>query len=144
MFRDNLKLKNIFLMGFLLSLHVALTTYINSSFLSSFINEKSVGVIYIIGSIVSILALLIIPKIFREMGGYKFLLSVTLLNALSLLSLTFIKNEWGAIIIFIFYFALNILIVFSLDEIIKIFSKNSSTGKVRGMYLAVINSDFSS
>ena len=127
-------------MGFLLSLHVALTTYINSSFLSSFINEKSVGVIYIIGSIVSILALLIIPKIFREMGGYKFLLSVTLLNALSLLSLTFIKNEWGAIIIFIFYFALNILIVFSLDEIIKIFSKNSSTGKVRGMYLAVINS----
>jgi len=126
-------------MGFLLSLHLALTTYINSSFLSSFINEKSIGVIYILGSIASIVALLIIPKIFRSLGGYKFLLLVTLLNALSLLSLAFVKNTWGALAIFILYFALSVLIVFSLDEILKIFSFNSSTGKVRGMYLALSN-----
>lgn len=127
-------------MGFLLSLHLALTTYINSSFLSSFVSEKFVGIIYILGSIASILTLLIVPKIFRAMGGYRFLLTVSLLNILSLLSLAFMKNIWGAIIVFILYFTLSILIVFSLDEILEIFSKNSSTGKVRGMYLVFGNS----
>jgi len=133
------KLKNIFLIGFLLSLHLALTAYINSSFLASFTSEKSVGIIYILASIASILALLITPQIFRKVGGYKFLLSVTLLNALSLLSFTLVKDAWGVIPIFILYFALNTLTVFSLDEILKIFSKNSAIGKVRGMYLALSN-----
>ena len=32
MFKENKKLKNIFFAGFLLSLHLALTAYVNSSF----------------------------------------------------------------------------------------------------------------
>ncbi len=139
MFKDNPKLKNILLVGFLMSLHVALTTYINSSFLSSFMHEKAVGIIYILGSITSILSLLIIPKIFRKIGGYKFLLIVTLLDALSLLFLSFTTNAWSIKIIFIIYFALNILVAFSLDEILKIFSKDSTTGKIRGLYLTTCN-----
>ncbi len=140
MFKDNPKLKNIFLAGFLLSLHLALTAYINSSFLSSFIGEKLVGMAYALGSIASILALLIAPKILRYIGGRKFLLSVAGLNALSLLLLSSAQSAWSAIPIFILYFALNTLIIFSLDELLKIFSKNSSTGKIRGIYLTVISS----
>lgn len=126
-------------MGFLLSLHLALTTYINSSFLSSFIPEKWVGLVYISGSLASILALLLVPKIFRLLGGYKFLLIVTTLNALCLLGLTFVQSSPAAVVLFILYFALSILIIFSLDEIIKIFSNDSSTGKTRGVYLAICN-----
>ncbi len=140
MFKDNPKLKKIFLAGFLLSLHFALTAYIGSSFLSSFIGEKSVGFVYAFGSIISILALLIAPKILRYTGGYKFLLWIAGLNIFSLLSLSFIKSAWGAIPIFILYLTLNTLIVFSLDELLKIFSKDSSTGKIRGLYLTVISS----
>ncbi len=140
MFKGNSKLKNIFLAGFLLSLQLALTAYINSSFLSSFVNEKLVGVVYALGSIASILALIFAPKIFDKIGGHKFLLSITLLNILAILSLALSKNALITIPIFILYFALNILIIFSLDELIEIFSKNSSTGKIRGLYLTVINS----
>ena len=121
MFKDNQKIKNIFFIGFLLSLHLALTTYINSSFLASFSSEKSVGIIYILGSVASILALLSTAKIFRKLGGYKFLLYTTLFVALSLLSFTFVKSSWLVVPIFIFYFALNTLLIFSLDEIVKIF-----------------------
>ena len=137
MFKDNQKIKNIFFIGFLLSLHLAFTTYINSSFLASFSSEKSVGIIYILGSVASILALLSTAKIFRKLGGYKFLLYTTLFVALSLLSFTFVKSSWLVVPIFIFYFALNTLLIFSLDEIVKIFSNDASTGKVRGMYLTV-------
>src|SRR3989344_7505565 len=84
--------KIIYLAGFLFSLSVALMSYINSSFLSSFVGEKLVGIIYTIGSIISILALLIAPQIFRKIGGYRFLLLVIGLDALSILSFVLTKN----------------------------------------------------
>jgi len=129
--------KIIYLVGFIFSLTIALPAYINSSFLSSFVNEKFVGIVYTLGSIGSILALLTAPAIWRIIGGYKFLLSITLLNILSLLALILVKNAWSAVIIFIIYFSLNILIFFSLDELLKIFSKDSATGRIRGMYLSI-------
>lgn len=129
--------KIIHLAGFLFSISLALMLYINSSFLSSFISEKLVGLTYALGSIISILALLVAPKIFRKTGGYKFLLIVVGLDALSILIFAFSKNVWIAVPAFIFGFALNTLIVFSLDELLKIFSRDSATGRIRGSYLAL-------
>ncbi len=129
--------KKIYLAGFIFSLSIALTAYINSSFLSSFVGEKFVGIIYTLGSISSVLTLLIAQKIFRKMGGYKFLLFVTILDILSLLLLILVKNAWSAIIIFIIYYSLNLLIFFSLDELLKIFSRDSTTGRIRGTYISI-------
>lgn len=131
--------KIIYLAGFLFSLPVALVSYINSSYISSFIGEKLVGIIYVLGSICSILALLLAPKIFRKVGGYKFLLLVIILNAFSFLMLTITRNVWSVLIMFILGFSMNTLVIFSLDELLKIFSKDSSTGKIRGTYLMVCN-----
>ncbi|MEK7190488.1 MAG: MFS transporter [Patescibacteria group bacterium] len=129
--------KIIYLAGFLFSLPIALMSYVNSSFLSSFIGEKLVGIIYTLGSIASILALLVVPTIFRKMGGYRFLLLLIGLDALSILFFVLAKDAWTIIIAFIFGFAFNAIIVFSLDELLKIFSKNSGTGGIRGTYLAI-------
>lgn len=134
--------KTIYLAGFLFYLPIALMIYINSSFLSSFVSEKVVGLTYALGSIFSILALLVSPKIFRKIGGYKFLLMVIGLDALSILLFAFSKNRWSAVIVFIVGTALNTLIVFSLDELLKIFSKDSETGSIRGIYLSVYHLAF--
>ena len=139
MFRDNSKLKNIFFVGFLLSLHLALTAYVNSSFLSLFLSEKSVGLLYTFGSIATIIALLFIPKILRRVGGYKFILWSAGLCATSLLLLSSFENILVIIPVFIFYLTLNSIIVFLLDELLEIFSKNSKVGKTRGVYLAVMS-----
>jgi Na+/melibiose symporter-like transporter len=139
MFKGNPKLKNIFLLGFLLSLHLAFISYINSSFLSIFSGEKNVSLIYILGSATSLLVLFFIPGMLRKLGGYKFLLWSSGLNALSLLLLSSLKSSAVIIPIFIFYFTLNNLIVFALDELLQIFSKNSNLGHVRGLYLSIIN-----
>jgi len=137
MFNNNPKLKSLFLINFLLSLHLALTAYTSSSFLSFFINEKFVGLVYVLGSVLSITALLVAPKIFSKVGGQKFLIYVGLLSAVTLFLISITHSAVVAIPAFIVYFALNILIVFSLDELLKILSDNSIIGKVRGLYFAV-------
>lgn len=139
MFKDNPKLKNIFFLGFLLSLHLAFVSYISSSFLATFSSEKNISFIYILGSLTSLFVLFFVPGILRKIGGYKFILLSSLLNAISLLLLSILKSSLGIIPIFIFYFTLNNLIVFALDELVQIFSKNSNMGRVRGLYLTVIN-----
>ncbi len=128
--------KIIYLVGFLFSLPVALTAYINSSFLSSFVGEKLVAIVYVLGSTSSVMVLLFAPKILKKIGGYKFLLWVVFLDILSILAITLTTSIWSAGILFILFFSLNSLIFFSLDELSKIFSKDSNTGKVRGTYLA--------
>ncbi len=139
MFKENPKLKNIFLAGFLMAMHLALTAYIGSSFVSSFVGEKLVGIVYTLGSIISILTLLLAPRILNKIGGKKFLLIVIILDILALLSFAFISN-WLVIPIFILYFALNNLIIFLLDELLQIFSRDGAMGKMRGLYLTLISS----
>lgn len=122
-----------------MSLHLAFISYINSSFLSIFSGERSVSLIYVASSIVSVVALFLVPKILQKKGIYKFLLLASGLNAVTLLLLSLGKNSLIIIPTFIFYFTLNSLIVFSLDELLEMFSKNSSTGHVRGLYLTILN-----
>jgi len=138
MFKGNSKLKSIFLLGFLLSLQLAFTSYINSSFLSGFSGEKNVALIYIVSSLASLAVLFFVPEILRRMGEYKFLLVSSGLTALSLLLISLLRSP-SVIVVFIFCFILNYLVIFALDELVQIFSKNSSMGKVRGLYLSVIN-----
>lgn len=121
------------------SLPVALVAYINSSFISSFTGEKFVGIIYALGSVASLLALLIVPKIWRIVGGYKFLLLVSFLFALTLGILAIISNSFIVGITFILLFSLSTLMIFSLDELLKIFSEDKSTGKIRGTYITITN-----
>ncbi len=139
MFKDNPKLKKIFFLGFLLALHLAFTSYINSSFLSAVSGERNVSLIYILGSIVSICVLFFVPVILRKVGEYKFLLGSSLLSSACLILLSSLKNSWGILPIFVFYFTLNTLIIFALDELLQIFSKNSATGRIRGLYLTTVN-----
>ena len=139
MFKNNPKLKKIFFVGFLLSLQMALTAYISSSFLASFVGVKLTGIIYVLGSIVSIMALVIAPRLLKNIGSRAFLLLASALSAASLLAISFSSKALIVIPIFILYFALNSFIIFCLDELLEIFSKNSTTGKVRGIYLTLTN-----
>jgi MFS family permease len=120
----------------------ALTIYINSSFIASFVGEKFIGLTYTLASLFSILALLLSPKIFRKIGVYKFLLLVTAADAASIYALSLSTDKWTAVTLFIFNFALNILITFSIDEIIKIYNGNNTIGSTRGLYLAVCHLAF--
>ncbi len=131
--------KIVYLAGFLFSLPVALAAYVNSSFISTFVGEKLSGMIFVLGSALSILALILAPKIFQKIGVLKFLMSVLVLDTMTFGLLAFLNVKWLVISIFVFGLCLNTLVIFSLDELLKIFSKDKATGGIRGAYIAICN-----
>ena len=131
--------KIIFLAGFLFSIPLALTSYINSSFLESYIGEYYVGIIYVIASIIAIIGLLEMPKILTRFGNRSTILGFTLIGFLSLLMLAFGQNSFVIMLGVILYFISTDFVIASMDIFIEDFSKNSGIGKFRGLYLMTIN-----
>jgi len=131
--------KIIYLAGFLFSIPIALTSYINSSFLENYVDKNYVGLIYIIASIVTILGLLKMPKILTRFGNRLTALIFSFLIFSSFILLAFGNNIWVIILAFILYFLSINFIVASLDIFIEDFSIRSPIGSIRGFYLTVIN-----
>ncbi len=63
-------LLTIYFVSFFFTLHLALPVYVNSSFLSTLVSEKYVGLIFGSASFLTILALALIPKLLRLVGDY--------------------------------------------------------------------------
>ena len=131
--------KIIYLAGFLISVPLALTSYINSSFLETYINRFDVGVIYIIASILTVLGMLEMPRILTFLGNRMTALLFCLLGLLSFLALAFSSNNWIIIAGFILYFFSTIAVFASLDIFIEDYSKKSAVGGIRGLFLMVMN-----
>jgi len=131
--------KIIYLVGFLFSIPMALTSYINSSFLEIYIKESYVGIIYAIASIITIWGLFKMPKLVTRLGNRFTTLIFCLLTFISLLLLAFANKIYIVIPAFIVYFSSTSFIIASLDIFIEDFSKNSPIGSLRGFYLMIIN-----
>ena len=132
--------KIIYIAGFLFSIPMALTSYINSSFLENYLDAYYVSIIYILASTLTILALLEMPKVLTRLGNRKTTLLFGTLIVLAFLGLALGENATVVVSAFILYFISLNFIFASLDIFIEDFSHNSSTGSIRGLYLMVINS----
>jgi len=131
--------KIIYWAGFLHTVALALTYYINSSFLAGALGERWVGLIYAGASLASLAALLLTPALFRKIGGHKFLLFVSIFSSLSFLSLATFAHPAAIVASFILSFSLNTVLIFILDEFLKIFSETNTVGYIRGVYLTVLH-----
>ncbi len=125
----------IYLAGFLFSIALALTSYINSSFLKVFINDYSIGIMYVIASLLSILVMFWVPDILNKWGNRKLAFFFSVVSLLSFLFLAFSKNAHIVILSFIINLISLNFVVASLDIFMEDFSKSSAMGKFRGMYL---------
>ncbi len=129
----------IYLAGFLFSIPIALTSYINSSYLEQFLDKDYVGLVYTFASLATILGLSQMPKILAHIGNRRAILFSTLVTFISLLFLSFAKNFLIVIPAFILYFTSIGLVISSLDVFIEDFSESGSIGSFRGLYLTVMN-----
>lgn len=130
---------SIYLLGFLFAFHVALPTYINSSFLNVYISEKLVGIIYIIASIFTILCFLLIPFVLKKFGNYKTALFLVIFEMIALLGLAFLNSALWLIVLFILNLIAIPLMYFLTDIFLENYSSNQATGKIRGIYLTSVN-----
>jgi len=144
----------IYLITFLTTISFSFIAYINSSFLKKFIDEEYLGIIYGLGSAVSLVLLTYTPRVLKKIGHYKMMLGVLSVEALSIATISildkkaflFILDEEKkiylpllVILAFLVFSASVILLRLSLDLYLEKFSKDQSTGESRGIFLTVLN-----
>lgn len=129
----------IYLLGFLFAFQNAIPAYINSSFLETFAPEKFVGVLYSIGSILSIIGLVKMPKILAKFGNYKTTVFLSIISSFLLLGLAYFKSFVYLAPIFIIHLSIIPLIIICIDIFLEKFSDNEKTGTIRGSYLTITN-----
>ncbi len=128
------------LVSFFLSLHVALPSYFNSSFLTQFTDQENLSFIYIVQSILTIIGLLSMHKILRKFGNYK--TALVLIGIEIVLFYGIINFNAGYLLIPLIILAISLinLISFNLDIFLERNSDTKHTGTIRGHYLTVSNS----
>lgn len=128
-----------YVLSFLFGLHTALPAYINSSFLSIFSSEQAVGLIYTIASIVTIAFLFCISALLKKFGDYRTIIALIGVLFISLLGLATLKSPNLIFIFFIVTFTTLSLVGFIMDVLLESFSKDATTGGVRGIFLTSAN-----
>lgn len=132
-------LRGIYIASFIFSFSVALTTYINSSLLGSFLNEKLVSITYVLASLISLFALGKVPNAIQKIGARKMILGLLTINIASSLLLILAQEPYLKMLGFFAFFSSIPLSYFCFDLFIEHFSKSNNTGTNRGAYLLAVN-----
>lgn len=123
----------------LLSFHVYLIYFINSSFLNGFLTEMQIGFVYILGALVNILTFLLIPRFLRKIGNLNLTISLTVIEIAVLLGIAYSPWIWLIIIFFILQQGISSVIFYCLDIFLEQGTSTENAGGVRGLYLTMIN-----
>lgn len=133
------KLTRMYIISFLFTLHMALSAYVNSTFLTGIISEKYVGILYTISSILALILISKSSSILKYLGNRKLILWLLLINMLSLAGMITSSNPYVIGTSFVTFISTNSLILLCLDIFIEHFADRSIIGKTRGVYLTIIN-----
>lgn len=128
-----------YILSFLFTLHISLSAYVNSTFLTKFISEKYVGVLYTLAALVTLILLSQSPNILKYFGNRKLILWLLLINLASLALLITTLSPNLIAISFISILTTNTLIALCLDIFIEHFGNPTTIGKTRGLYLTITN-----
>jgi len=128
--------------GFIFTLHLVIPMYSNSSFLSLFANESTLGMIYMAGAALSILGYILAPTIIRRLGNYATILILICIEIGLYYGLITSTSPELLATFFIIQSAISLLIGFSLDIFLQGYSAGHNVGTVRGLYLTTINASW--
>ncbi len=132
-------MKRLYILAFIFTLHIALSGYVNSTYLSEFINENYVGLLYTAGSLVTLIAFSYSSEILAKIGDRKAIILGVLINFITLLVLGFAKTPILIIGAFIAFMVTNSIIMLLLDVFFEHLEDGKTIGNMRGIYLSVTN-----
>lgn len=125
--------------SFLFTLHIALSAYVNSTFLTQIIREEYVGILYTVSYIIALLFLSKSSIVLKHFGNKKLIMWLLLINMASLVGMITSNDPYIIGASFIAFTATNSLIFLCLDIFIEHFTNKETIGKTRGIYLTIIN-----
>jgi len=128
-----------YFLSFIFTLHIAISAYVNSIFLSKIVSEKYVGILFTLSSLLALLLLLRSSSILKNFGNRRLTLGFLVFNMISLVGLITSKNPYIIALSFIVFSATNTLVLFCIDIFIEHFCIKEEMGKTRGLFLTIIN-----
>lgn len=133
------KIKRMYLLSFIFALHISISAYISSVFLTQFVRENYVGILYTLASLLTLILLTKSSSILKDFGNRKLTLIFLIVNMLSLVGLITSKNPLIVSTSFISFTTTNTLVYFCIDIFIEHFGNPETVGKTRGLYLTILN-----
>ncbi|NQU77977.1 MFS transporter [Candidatus Falkowbacteria bacterium] len=127
-------LKLFVIFGFILAISNALSAYIHSSYLSDFVGQKNIGLIFTATYLLTFLAVLSYTSIINWLKIFRTTLIVFVVMIASLFGLGIASTPLMAVIFFLCYIIFLNLIWITLDIYIEYFSNNKVTGRIRGIF----------
>ncbi len=126
--------------NFFLALHIFFVIFLNSSYLGKFGDEAIVSMLFATGSAISIVSLVFVPRIIPKTGVFAFTVLLASLEIFVVLGLATAQNLTIAGTLFVLYWSITILLLYSLDLFIEsVVLEENSTGFVRGVVLTITN-----
>lgn len=125
----------------LLSFHWALVLYVNSSFLEQFIDSTKIGLLYMAGSVATIVTFLWIARLLHTTGNYNLTLVLTLAEFAALIGLATVNSPILILLLFMIHQAIIPVILFNLDVFMEemIGENEGTTGGKRGLFLGMMS-----
>lgn len=138
--KNKLGIFPVFLAGFFLAVHYATVAYVNSSLLENIVGKNWLNIVYIVGSILSVLALFLAPKLFRKFGSKSSLLLFVLLEIIAIFGIGSINFGILIVLLFLLHHTFVPSLYFSLDvNLERQISIEGTTGLKRGIFLTIQN-----
>ena len=137
--RKTTALYTIGVVGFFSALHASLPTYFNSSFLGSFTDERTVSLIYLIISLVTIVGFLSMHSILQKLGNLRTSLLLIILQIGIFYGLITATSFSVIAPLFILGMSVVSLIALTIDIFLQRSTDIGHTGSVRGIFMTVIN-----
>lgn len=128
--------------GFIYALHIVMPMYSNSSFLSLFADERTLGYIYMAGAAVSILGFLLAPSLIRRVGNYTMSVLLICVQIILFYGLISFSSPIAIAICFILQAAVVAMIGLTLDIFLEVYTNGHKVGTIRGLYNATLNASW--
>lgn len=128
-----------YILSFLFTLHISISAYVNSTFLTEFISEKYVGLVYTAGSLITLILLAKSSGILKRLGNRGLVMWLLVINMIALTGLITSVDPRVIAVSFIAFITTNVLTLFSIDIFIEHFGNPKTIGKTRGLYLTIIS-----
>lgn len=124
---------------FFLALFSSVPSFANSSFLETFLSEQTVGIVFSVGSLLSLLTLVRLPRLLSRFGVFRVTLMMFAVELLVLAILSTSPFAWLTISALVLHLFIARALFYSLDIFVESFSSDEKTGTIRGILLTVMN-----
>lgn len=130
----------VYLAMLILSLHWATVLYVHSTYLGQFVDGKTIGTLFTIGSAITVFVFLFISRVLQKLGNYKLTMALSVLEFFVLIGMGLATSMRVAIPLFVLHQAIGPLLLFNLDVFVEsITTSEEKTGSKRGIMLTVMS-----